>query len=41
MFMSVFTVDCPLEGSAEYTEAGGFPISESGAAFVPAKRPLL
>lgn len=39
--MSVSSIDCPLEGSIEYPEAGGFSIGQFGAAVVPTKCPLL
>lgn len=35
--MSLLSIDCPLERSTKYPEAGGFSIGQSGAAFIPTK----
>lgn len=35
------TTDCPLGGSAEHPEAGGFSLGQPGAARFPAQRPDL
>lgn len=39
--VSVFAVDCSLERSTEYTQAGGFSIGQFGTAFISTKWPLL